>query len=357
MRLRIVLLVVLSLAFAGLAAFFVLNRMNAAVPPQPAVVAAAPSQVQAPTSTTILVAARYLPTGTLISEGDVRAQAWPSNLVPPTAFLPGTIIFGETVVRVPVAADTPVLSDQIVKKGSGGYMTYVLSQGRVALTLPLTDTSSIAGHLTPGDFVDVLFTHVIPVPGGQGDLTAAVTERLLQRVKVLAVDLTMDDSNPEKSIGRNATLELSPKEAEILTLAGQTGTLTFALNSAIDPLYADVKEMTEVRRGTYISYTLPNELTGMIQQGSTPIVEAKAEEATSDEEGEAVPAQAKRVRIIRGSEVVEIPLRNELEEQLIASGAGEQSGLGGSASGLGGSVTNAANALTSIVPAIAGGGN
>lgn len=357
MRLRIVLLVLLSLAFASLAAFLVLNRINAAIPPQPVAVAPSPGQVAEPASVTILVAAHYLPTGTLLSEGDVRTQSWPSTLVPPNAFLPGSVTFGETVVRVPVAANTPLLADQVVEKGAGGYMTYVLSEGRVALTLPLTDTSSIAGHLTPGDYVDVLFTHVIPVPGGEGDLTAAVTERLLQRIKVLAVDLLMDDSNPEKSIGRNATLELSPKEAEILTLAGQTGTLTFALNSAIDPLYADVQDMTQVRRGTFISYTLPNELTGMVQQGSTPIVQAKAEEAEGAEEGEATQAQAKRVRIIRGSEVVEIPLRNELEEQLIASGAGEQSGLGGSASGLGGSVSNAADKLTDIVPAIAGGGN
>ena len=57
------------------------------------------------------------------------------------------------------------------------------------------------------------------------------TETILNNVRVLAIDQTIEDKNGEKVVvGQTATLELTPQQAEILTVAQQMSQrLTLAL--------------------------------------------------------------------------------------------------------------------------------
>jgi pilus assembly protein CpaB len=73
---------------------------------------------------------------------------------------------------------------------------------------------------------------------GQKDFT---TRTILTNITVLAIDQTLNETNrDEKSkakpaaIGKTATLELDPRQAELLTAAEAAGALSLALRSTAD---------------------------------------------------------------------------------------------------------------------------
>src|SRR5262249_31624515 len=62
---------------------------------------------------------------------------------------------------------------------------------------------------------------------------------ILSNVRVLAIDQVVDDTSKNDNgkanvIGKTATLELDPSQAEILTAAQSAGTLSLSLRSAKD---------------------------------------------------------------------------------------------------------------------------
>ncbi len=63
-----------------------------------------------------------------------------------------------------------------------------------------------------------------------------MTETILNNVRVLAIDQAVEDVNGEKVVvGQTATLELTPEQAEILTVAQQmSDRLALSLRSLAD---------------------------------------------------------------------------------------------------------------------------
>lgn len=295
MRSRIVLLFVLALLCAAGAAYLVLKKVQQME--QPA--AAAPA---APQTQPILIATRNLPTGTVIAQADVRVMEWPAQSWPIGGMAPDSIVFGETVVKLPIAQNTPIIDSQIAQKGLGGSLAYVLPPGRVATTIGVTEISGVAGHVGPGNFVDVLFTHEgsLAASAGYGGGEAApvgVTETLLVRIKVLAVDQLINDVNPEIAVVKSVTLEVSTKEAEMLVLAETIGQLSLALNSAVEPTAGDLLQLVDVRRGPVPSFTMDSELSAVYSPLET--------DADADEP---VQQAGHTVFVFRGTAVQEISL-------------------------------------------------
>jgi hypothetical protein len=198
----------------------------------------------------------------------------------------------------------------------------VLPPGRVAATIGVTEISGVAGHVGPGNFVDVLFTHEadLGVDTGYGDSNAApqgVTESLLVHIKVLAVDQLINDVNPEIAVVKSVTLEVSPKEAEILVLAETVGRLTLALNSAVEPTAADLLQVVDVRRGVIPSFTTDGELSAVFAPVNP--------DPTDDDEAQPI---AHTVFVFRGSVVQEVSMPAGMGA---ARGDGRQGGKGSEA--------------------------
>jgi pilus assembly protein CpaB len=90
--------------------------------------------------------------------------------------------------------------------------------------------STAGGFILPNDRVDVLHS----------DGKSSVSHTILSNVRVLAIDQVVDDTskkNDTKSanvVGKTATLELDPSQAEILNAAQSAGTLSLSLRSAAD---------------------------------------------------------------------------------------------------------------------------
>ena len=65
--------------------------------------------------------------------------------------------------------------------------------------------------------------------------STSVSETILKNVRVLAVDQTVEEKNGQKVVvGKTATLELAPRQTEILANGRQKGTLSLALRSIVD---------------------------------------------------------------------------------------------------------------------------
>jgi len=72
-------------------------------------------------------------------------------------------------------------------------------------------------------------------------------------VRVLAIDQTVEEKNGQKVVvGRTATLELAPGQAEALALSQQLGTLSLALRSIADNSTEDLKDDANSRRNVSI---------------------------------------------------------------------------------------------------------
>ncbi len=193
----------------------------------PPVVAAPEPQVK---KTFVLVADKDLPAGTLIKENLLTWQSWPDEQPHPTYLVKNkddeTRIFG-AVVRRGIAAGQPITTGRVIKSGDRGFLAAVLRPGYRAVSLRINATSSIAGLIFPGDRVDIILTHSV----ANGGPSRRVSETVLTNVRILAIDQKTNDQENAPKVGKNATFEVTPKQAEMLSVLSDLGKLSLSLRS------------------------------------------------------------------------------------------------------------------------------
>jgi pilus assembly protein CpaB len=228
---RIVFLL-LAVIVAGTTAFLArawLQAERAAIAAQ----IASPKPVAAP-SVQVLVAKNALRTGQLIKPEDLRWQAWPQGALPQTYIIEGKrplTDFVGAVARTSFRVGQPLVDTDIVMPGSRGFLAAVLRPGLRAVSVPATATSAVSGFIYAGDRVDVLLTHTLNGPNGQH----AATETILRNARVIAMDQRLDFAPGDKpEVGKTATLELTAKQTEIVTLGVKMGELSLVLRSLQD---------------------------------------------------------------------------------------------------------------------------
>lgn len=192
----------------------------------------------------VLVAATPLDYGKTLDANAVRWQPWPKsspiNGVIRKSAEPNAIedIKG-SIVRGNFMAEEPIRKDRLVKGPTAGLMSTLVSQGKraVAINIDASGATSAGGFVLPNDHVDVLRTYRDEDAAKAGQPDAFVTETLLKNIKVLAVGQNVQTENGKTVIiGSNATLELDPKQAEMITLAQRTGQLSLTLRSLLDAI-------------------------------------------------------------------------------------------------------------------------
>lgn len=188
---------------------------------------------QAQNLPSVLVAKVSLPAGSFVQPDQLEWQAWPSNNIS-TAYIKkgaqGAEMFAGAVVRSGIAAGEPITEGRLVKKDERGFMAAVLTPGMRAVSVLLNDTSGISGFVFPGDKVDVILTQAIKGVVDDKQLHRA-SETVLQDIRVLAVDQRTDDQKPEAKPAKTATLEVTPKQAEALSLIADLGKISLSLRS------------------------------------------------------------------------------------------------------------------------------
>ncbi|MEJ2694281.1 MAG: Flp pilus assembly protein CpaB, partial [Candidatus Thiodiazotropha sp.] len=100
--------------------------------------------------------------------------------------------------------------------------------GKRALTVRVNDVIGVAGFLLPGNRVDVVATR-----RGSGK-HKTVSNTIVENLKVLAVDQSVSSDKNDPVIVRAVTLEVTPKQAELIVKATTDGNLQLTLRNPLD---------------------------------------------------------------------------------------------------------------------------
>jgi pilus assembly protein CpaB len=227
-------LVVLGVALAagGVAAFLASSHREAAPPAPPP---AAPLE-----TVDILIAKSDLGRGQLIGEGDVGWQIWPaaaanSSFIRKSERPDAMKQFVGAVVRVPVASGEPIRDPSVVFQKGSGFLAAILPKGMRAVAMEVSAENGAGGFILPDDHVDVMLTRRDKAAEKATGVEKFTSEAILRNVRVLAIDQAVEEKVGQKVVvGKTATLELTPDQAETLALSRQLGTLSLALRSLVD---------------------------------------------------------------------------------------------------------------------------
>jgi pilus assembly protein CpaB len=137
------------------------------------------------------------------------------------------------VARVPLYAGEPLRRSKLIGEGQS-FMSSILPHGMRAVATQIAADTSAGGFILPNDYVDVIMTRRA-ANGTSGD--GFVTETILKNIRVLAIDQAIqeDEEGRKVRVGDTATLEVTPEQAEIITVAQQMADrLTLALRPVVD---------------------------------------------------------------------------------------------------------------------------
>ena len=185
--------------------------------------------------TYVLIAKTDIPIGTFIQETDLDWQAWPDEVKSENYLVQGefdeTTLLG-SVSRQPISAGEPMVLGRMVAPGERGFLAAVLKPGYRAVSIEVDETSGIGGFVFPGDRVDLILSHSIQDLTLENRSERQASETILTNVRILAVDQqTNTDSESEPIVASTATLELTPKQAEMIAAVRSLGQLSLSLRS------------------------------------------------------------------------------------------------------------------------------
>src|SRR5436189_302540 len=241
MRLRTVLLLFIAVGLAGGTAM--LARAWLAAQRAAEIAEAAPLALPTPAKS-VLVARADVRRGQILKPEDMMWQVWPEGGIDKSYVVLGTRTpesFAGWVARNPVAAGEPVTESKIISPANRGFLAAVLRPGMRAISVPVTLTSGISGFIFPGDQVDLLITYQVPAQntaGATGGYEHKAAETVLHDVRVIAIDQRLESKAGEAVVAHTATMEVTPKQSEIIALAGEIGKLSLSLRSLV-PAVAD----------------------------------------------------------------------------------------------------------------------
>jgi pilus assembly protein CpaB len=104
-----------------------------------------------------------------------------------------------------------------------------------AISLDVAPDTGAGGFILPNDHVDVLLTRRDKAAEKVTGIEKYTSETILKNVRVLAVDQAVEEKDGTKVVvGKTATIELDPQQAEMLALSRQIGTVSLTLRSLLD---------------------------------------------------------------------------------------------------------------------------
>jgi pilus assembly protein CpaB len=205
---------VLAVVAAGIAALLARGLMSSG-PEEPV----AEKVIEEPT-TEVLVSASNLQLGEKVRSSDLRWQRWPDAALNPAyitrAQQPGAVEeYSNSVARMGILSGEPVTAEKLVNLSGAGFMSALIEPGMRAIAIEITTKTSAGGFILPNDRVDI-----VDVDKGQ---------TILRNIRVLAIDQRFNDSGEQVAVGRTATLELTPAQVELVSMASAEGSLALSL--------------------------------------------------------------------------------------------------------------------------------
>lgn len=239
MRVVIIGLIFVAVILAGGTAYLLRDYLST----QQAEIAA-----QKPVAPTVkvLVAAADMPVGTVVNENNTEWIEWPEGNVP-EGFLarqgdadPLAEIGKEKhLARRGFTKGEPITMERLYKTDNPGFLRGTLAPGMRAVAVRSSAEVGASGFILPGDRVDLLLTHnmikeAMKTQGGGGDVIALqhTSETIIEDLRVLAVDQRTNEFEGGAAVAKTILLEVTAKQAEIISAAKAMGALSLSLRAA-----------------------------------------------------------------------------------------------------------------------------
>jgi len=181
--------------------------------------------------TFVAVAAHNLPTGSRLTEQDVKLVAWPAKNPVPGAFSEVKPIVDRGIVAS-VSENEPLTETKLAPVGSGAGLPPSIPPGMRAMSVKVDEVIGVAGFVVPGTRVDLVVTL-----RGSGQAEESMSRTVASNVLVLTAGTRFDqeqakDGKPQPSTV--VTLAVSPTDAERVALASSEGKISLALRNPLD---------------------------------------------------------------------------------------------------------------------------
>ena len=230
MNIARVVVLTIALSAGGVAAYLARGTDEKSKP-------AAEPVAQLPTAE-ILVAKSDIGLGQAVKPEDLQWQTWPASaansLISRAARAEAITEIAGSIARAPFIAGEPIREQKLVKANGSGFMAAILPSGMRAISTEISPETGAGGFILPNDRVDVILSKREKNPDGKGP-DVVQSEIILSNIRVLAIDQAPKEKEGSNAlVGRTATLELKPEQAEMLARSRQSGSLTLALRSITD---------------------------------------------------------------------------------------------------------------------------
>ncbi|MFW6088814.1 MAG: Flp pilus assembly protein CpaB [Gemmatimonadota bacterium] len=181
-------------------------------------------------SAEIVVAARDLPLGRVLTAEDVKVVGWPGDVIPENASTTVEEVLGRGIIT-PVTMNEPLLAGKMAVKEAGGGLPIVINEGMRAVSVRVNEVIQVAGFVMPGTRVDVFVT--IEPPEGQSG--GPITKLVLENVSVLTANQVIETApNGEPTSATVVTMLVTPDDAEKLIHAANRGEIQLGLRNTLD---------------------------------------------------------------------------------------------------------------------------
>jgi pilus assembly protein CpaB len=229
MRASSVVTLVIAIVMGGIAAFLARNWLI--------------SKTQAvATTTTIIAAAKQLSFGTPLTDDAVVEMPWAAKVLPEGSFSSKEALFkdGRRIALANIQQNEPILNSKITGPNQRASLSTLIEGDKRAITVRVDDVRGVAGFVLPNDRVDVVLIRNATDSSGhrQSDL-------LLQDIKVIAVDQISSEQKDRPVVAKAVTLEVTPFQAQKISLATSVGSLSLILRKAGDSNVVSDRRVTE----------------------------------------------------------------------------------------------------------------
>jgi len=208
----------------------------------------------------VVIAKDNIPARMIIQTDQLEVKLVPKDTVNPEAATKITELQG-LITKSELLKGEPINLNRIVKKGERLGLSFIIPEGKRAITVAVNEVNGVGGFIKPGDIVDVL-----GVLEPKNSTNGSYSWTVVQQLAVLAVAQDMGASDPEKNkadgktaskkndpnseqtegkISTSVTLAVTPEEAQLVTLASEKGALRLTMHPIIPQLVSKLNPVNE----------------------------------------------------------------------------------------------------------------
>jgi pilus assembly protein CpaB len=191
-------------------------------------------------STEVLVAGSDIAIGQLVNEGNFRWVSWPTEaaargyITKQNGGIARMRDLSGSIARSALLAGEPITASKLIKAGQGGVLAAILPQGMRAISTKIKAETAAGSLILPNDHVDVILIRRLRGKTGSEEI---VSDTMFRNVRVIAIGQQIETKEGKKSAdggASTATLELTPRQTEMMALANSMGEITLSLRSVAD---------------------------------------------------------------------------------------------------------------------------